>query len=383
VKDLLDVRGQPTTAGSTVLADRLAPADAAAVRALRRAGAVLVGKTRMSEFAYSPSSANAHYGPTHNPWRPGRDAGGSSSGSAAAVAAGLASLALGSDTGCSIRAPSALCGVVGLKPTHGRVSLAGAVPLSWSLDHLGPMARSVRDAALALGVLAGHDPDDARTRRGPTPDFAAGLDDPAALRGRRVGAIRTDGSPLGAPEPAALAAWEAGLEALRAAGAVVVDLEAPELEELRVVAGAIIALEALAFHEPWLRARRRDYGPFPRLRLLVGYAFGPAAYIQAQQARARLRARLDGLWERVDYLTTPALGYGAPALGDPASNTRHMAPFNLLGWPAVVTPTGLTDDGLPLATQVIGRPWDEAGVLRAARAIERAGPWAGRRPPGF
>ncbi len=163
---------------------------------------------------------------------------------------------------------------------------------------------------------------------------------------------------------------------------MIVDLDVPELEGLRVSGAPLINLEAVAFHEPWLRTRRQDYGEFPRYRLLVAYAYGPAASIQAQQARARLRATLDHLWEQVDYLSTPALAYGAPPLGEARSNTRFMLPFNALGWPALVVPTGLTDDGRPLATQVIGRPWDEAGVLRAGRAIERAGLWVGKHPAG-
>ncbi len=381
VKDLLAMAGLPTTAGSKVLADWAPAEDAEAVRRFKEGGAVIVGKTRMSEFAYSPASNNAHYGPTHNPWHLDRDTGGSSSGSAAAVAAGLAYAALGSDTGCSIRTPSALCGLVGLKPTHGRISLAGAITLSWSLDHLGPMVRSVRDAALLLSLLAGYDPRDIRTRRGAIPDFTVGLE--AGVRGLRIGAVRDDGSPGDPPTPEATAAWEAGLDALREAGAEIIDLALPELEDLRVVGSAIIGLEALTYHEPTLRNRPQDLGQFPRDRLMVSYAYGPNADVQAQQMRAMLRARLDRLWERIDLLSTPALAYGAPPLGEPRSNTRFMIPFNALGWPAIVVPSGLTGDGLPLATQIIGRPWDEATVLRAARAVERFGPWGGRRPGGF
>jgi len=381
VKDLLAMAGLPTTAGSKVLADWEPAEDAEAVRRFKEGGAVIVGKTRMSEFAYSPASNNAHYGPTHNPWHLDRDTGGSSSGSAAAVAAGLAYAALGSDTGCSIRTPSALCGLVGLKPTHGRISLAGAITLSWSLDHLGPMVRSVRDAALLLSLLAGYDPRDIRTRRGAIPDFTVGLE--AGVRGLRIGAVRDDGSPGDPPTPEATAAWEAGLDALREAGAEIIDLALPELEDLRVVGSAIIGLEALTYHEPTLRNRPQDLGQFPRDRLMVSYAYGPNADVQAQQMRAMLRARLDRLWERIDLLSTPALAYGAPPLGEPRSNTRFMIPFNALGWPAIVVPSGLTGDGLPLATQIIGRPWDEATVLRAARAVERFGPWGGRRPGGF
>ena len=387
VKDLLATAGLPTTAGSKILADWVPTRDATAVRLLKEAGAVIVGKTRMSEFAYSPGSNNAHYGPTRNPWNRERDTGGSSSGSGAAVAAGLAYMALGSDTGCSIRIPAALCGVVGLKPTHGRISLAGAITLSWSYDHLGPLTRSVRDAALVLNLLAGYDAADARTGaparagHGPVPDYTAGLE--GAVRGLRIGAVRDDGWPTGPPDAEALASWEDGLRALRDAGAEIVDLALPELEELRVIGGAIINLEAAAYHEPNLRDRGDEYGQFPRDRLLVAYAYGPNAFIQAQQARAMLRARFDALFERIDLLSTPSAPYGAPPLGEPRSNTRFANPFNGLGWPAIVVPTGLTSDGLPLSIQLAGRPWDEATVLRAARVVERDGPWQGRWPSGF
>ena len=379
VKDLLATAGLPTTAGSKVLAGWVPDEDATAVRLLREAGAVIVGKTRMSEFAYSPASNNAHYGPTHNPWRRGRDTGGSSSGSGAAVAAGLAYAATGSDTGGSIRMPGALCGLVGLKPTYGLVSLAGAVTLSWSLDHLGPMTRTVRDAAIVLTVLAGHDPRDGRTRRAPRRDYTAGLE--GGVRGLRVGAVREDGFAAGPPEPEALAAWEDGLRALRDAGAEIVDLDLPDLEQLRVCGAAILNLEAATYHERTLRERPDDLGPFPRDRLMVAFAYGPTAFVQAQQARAMLRARFDRLWERVDLLSTPAMPHAAPPLGEPSTNTRYTLPFNPLGWPAIVVPLTLSADGLPLGAQLVGRPWDDAGVLRAARAIEREGPWQGRRPP--
>jgi Asp-tRNA(Asn)/Glu-tRNA(Gln) amidotransferase A subunit family amidase len=376
VKDLLDLAGTPTTAGSKILADHVAGADSTAVERLEQAGAVIVGKTRLSEFAYSPGSNNAHYGATRNPWSADHDTGGSSSGSAAAVAAGLAYAALGSDTGGSIRIPASLCGVVGLKPTFGRISLAGAVPLAWSLDHLGPLTRSVGDAALLLESLAGADPRDRRTA-GAAPFRAAGLD--GDVRGLRVGVLGDDGSggPLGSDE--ALAAWRAGLIALERGGAELVPVDLPELEALRWLNPALLAIEASAFHLPWLRTRLDDYGEFPRQRLLAAFVYAPSAFVRAQQARAALRERCAGLFEPVDLLCTPSQPGGATPLGSPASTT-FTGPFNILGWPAISVPVGLTAAGLPLGLQLAGRPWDDATVLRAAHVVE-AGIGHAFRPP--
>ena len=368
VKDLLALRGTRTTAGSKIFAERVTNFDAAAIERLEAAGAVIVGKTRLSEFAYSPGSNNAHYGPTHNPHAADRDTGGSSSGSGAAVGAGLVLAALGSDTGGSIRIPAALCGIVGLKPTFGRVSLYGVTPLAWSLDHLGPMTRSVGDAALLLHVLAGPDSRDPRTR----PDGAFALPEnlDAGARGLRVGVLGDDGSggPLGSD--AALAAWRAGLAALEAAGAELVPIDIPALESLRLINSAILALEASAFHEPMLRTRLADYGEFMRQRVIAAYAYGPRAFVQAQQARAALRRQCDALFGQVDLISTPAQPGSAPALGSIGS-TAFTGPFNALGWPAICLPVG-SDAGLPLGLQLVGRPWDEATMLRAARAIEAA-----------
>jgi len=378
VKDLLTMTGTVTAAGSKILADWQTGVDAAAVERLRAAGAVIVGKTRLSEFAYSPASNNPHYGPTRNPWNLEHDTGGSSSGSAAAVADGMAVAALGSDTGGSIRIPAAFCGLVGLKPTFGRVSLYGVLPLAWSLDHLGPIARSVRDAALLLDVLAGHDRRDARTRPAPAPGLQAALH--GSVEGLRVGVLRDDGSgePLGSPE--VLAAWQAGLAALERAGATLVELDLPELSRLRVLNSALIPQETVAYHLPWLRERADDYGEFMRLRLLVAFAYGPADFVRAQQLRRVLRDRCSQIFDQVDLLSTPTVPYGAPKLGEPSRNIWFTAPFNALGWPAITVPVGLTAEGLPLGLQIAGRPWEEATVLRAASVVERDGPWPGGRP---
>jgi aspartyl-tRNA(Asn)/glutamyl-tRNA(Gln) amidotransferase subunit A len=372
VKDLLAMRGTVTTAGSKLFARRVTDFDATVVERLQAAMAVIVGKTRMSELAYWPGSANHHYGATHNPHNPAHDTGGSSSGSAAAVAAGMVYGALGTDTGGSIRMPAALCGIVGLKPTFGLVSLYGAVSLSWSLDHVGPMARTVADTAAILEALVGHDARDGRTRRGPTIAYGESVlrSDPAvSMRGQRVGVLRDDGTSGDLATQEGLAAWHTGLGALEENGAVLIELDLPELELLRLINGTILVLEAAAYHQPMLRERLDDFGPIPRSRLLAAYAFSPVALVQAQQARARIRSTMDRIFERVDLLSTPSMPGPAPALGQAAS-VAFTAPFNTLGWPALSVPAGTTVDGLPLGLQLVGRPWDDLGVLLGARVVE-------------
>jgi len=369
VKDLLDVAGLPTTAGSTILAQSVAATDATAVTRLRAAGAIIVGKTRLSEFAYSPGSNNAHYGATANPFDPSRDSGGSSSGSAVAVATGMALAALGTDTGCSIRIPAAFCGLVGLKPTWGRSSLAGAVPLSWSLDHLGPLTRSVADAAALLALLAGPDPRDGRTLR-PAPPFAY-ADLAAEAGGLRVGLVGEDGSGKPLAEQEQHAAARRGAELLVTAGARVVELDVPELDRLRVLGTALLGMEASAFHLPWLRTRLEAYGEFPRQRLLANFAYAPGDLIRAQQGRAVLRRTLGERLAGVDLLVLPMHPGPIPARGVPANNGLAI-PFNCLGWPALSMPAGRGSDGLPLAVQLVARPWQETTLLRAAMVIEQA-----------
>ncbi|HMQ33727.1 MAG TPA: amidase [Chloroflexaceae bacterium] len=368
VKDLFDMAGLPAAAGSKIRAGAIADEDATVVARLRAAGAVIVGRTRMSEFAYSPGSNNAHYGPTANPYDQTRDTGGSSSGSAAAVAAGMAVAALGTDTGCSIRIPAAFCGLVGLKPTWGRVSLAGGVTLSWSLDHAGPLTRCVADAAVMLAVLAGPDPRDGRTLRHAPPFEAADLT--TGVAGLRVGLLRSDGGGAAMAGPEQLGAARRAAEALAAAGAEVVELDMPELDALRVTGGAILAMEAAAYHLPWLRGRLDDYGEFMRQRVLAAFAYEAGAFVRAQQARAGLRLAAARVFERADVLLGPIHPGPVPALGVPANNGLAI-PFNCLGWPALTQPAGLGADGLPLSVQLAAAPWDEATLLRAAYAVER------------
>lgn len=366
VKDLFDLAGTPTTAGSKFHGGRPCDADSAVVERLRAAGAVIVGKTRLAEFAYSPGSNNAHYGPTRNPHDPSRDTGGSSSGSGAAVASGMVVAALGSDTGGSIRIPGSLCGIVGLKPTRGRASLRGAVPLSWSLDHVGPMTRTVTDAATMLQVIAGPDASDPRASAVPVAAYLDGIE--GGVRALRIGVLAADGEADGLDTLEAFRPWRAGLEALAGAGATLVPVDLPVLAPLRVLNYALLAMEAAVFHAPALRDRSADYGEFARLRLLAAHAYSPGAYLRAQQARAECRHRFEQGCAGFDLLSTPTMPGTAPALGVPAS-TRFTAPFNILGWPAITVPVG-TIEGMPIGLQLAGRPWEEATVLRAARVVE-------------
>ncbi|MGB9737247.1 amidase [Chloroflexus sp.] len=373
VKDLFDVAGYPTAAGSRIRADVMATTDATVVERLRAAGAIVIGKTRMSEFAYSPGSNNAHYGPTANPYDRQRDSGGSSSGSGVATATGMVFAALGTDTGGSIRIPAAHCGIVGLKPTHGRVSLAGGFTLSWSLDHAGPMTRSVSDAALMLSVLAGPDPRDPRTLR-PAPDFTGG-GLVAGVRNLRVGLLTADGSGQPMAEAAELAAMQRVADVLAGQGAIVIPLELPELEALRLLNQALLAMEAAALHLPWLRIRLDDYGEFMRHRILAAFIYSPVDVTRVQQARAIFRRRVAARLAEVDLLITPTVPGPVPALGGPTP-TSFTGPWNFLGWPALSLPAMLGTDDLPHAAQLVARPWNEPLLLRAAFAAEQAlGRW--------
>jgi Asp-tRNA(Asn)/Glu-tRNA(Gln) amidotransferase A subunit family amidase len=367
-KDLLAMRGTVTTAGSVLFAGRKTDYDADSIERLEAAGAIIVGKTRMSEFAFSPGSNNEHYGPTRNPWNLEHDTGGSSSGSGASVADGLVYGALGSDTGGSIRMPAALCGTVGVKPTFGRVSLHGADSLAWSLDHLGPLTRTVVDAALMMNVLAGHDPRDARTRTVPVPDYTAKLND--GVRGLRIGVLTSDGSPGALASDEAIESWHKSLRILRDQGAELIEVALPEMEALRLTNGSIVRNEAAAFHEANLVSHFEQYSRFMRQRVMVAYAASPVSYVRTSQARAVLRRACERIWSEVDVLSTPAMPYEAPPLGDPSRNTTFTGPFNTLGWPAVVVPVSLSSQRLPLSTQFVGKPWDDALVLQMANAVE-------------
>ena len=390
LKDLYDTAGIKTTGGSKILGDRVPAADATVTRRLAEAGAVLLGKLNMVEFAYGPEGFNPHYGDVRNPWDRAthRLTGGSSSGSGAAVAAGLAPGALGSDTGGSIRIPASLCGITGLKPTYGRVSRAGVLPLAWSMDHVGPMTRTAADAALMLTAMAGYDAADPSTSVLPVPDYRAALT--GDVKGLRVGLLR--GFFLDGATPEVRAAVEQAARTLAAAGAVVDEVSLAQMVNTGPAAFAIVGAEALAYHAPTLRTRAGDYDPEVARRLKTAAFIGGHHYVRAQQVRALIRADVDAALARRDVLLAPSTPMTAPALddrqvalGDGPSPVRpalirFTQPFNLSGHPACSVPCGFTPAGLPVGMQIVGRPFDEATVLRAADAFQRLTDFHARRP---
>ena len=390
VKDLFAVRGLVRGNGSPAFAhDPPAERDAAAVARLRAAGAVVFGTTHMHELAFGPTGVNPALGTPANPWGEGRVPGGSSSGSGAAVAARLAPAALGSDTGGSIRIPASFCGVTGLKPTYGRVSRGGMTPLAWSLDHAGPIARTVEDVALLLQALAGHDPADPTSARVPVPDYTAALG--RSARGLRVGVPRAfTAAPI---DPEVGRAFDAALATLAAEGAVVRDVSIPSLAYAGAMLGATILAESASGLGPLL-ARAGD-GPSVELRvyLELGKVVTARHYVAAQRLRTRLYDEVSTALATTDVLAMPATILPAPRVGELSVRLdgadvgvldaicRTTGPFNLTGLPALALPCGTTGGGLPIGLQLVGRAFAEADVLAAGQAYQRATDWHRARPP--
>jgi aspartyl-tRNA(Asn)/glutamyl-tRNA(Gln) amidotransferase subunit A len=388
-KDLCHVRGLPTSCGTRTKEYFVTPDDCTAASRLVAAGAVTLGKLNMTELAMGPFGDNAHHGHVQNPWREGHVSGGSSSGSGAAVAAGLCLGALGSDTGGSIRLPAACCGVVGLKPTYGRVSRAGVMPLSWSNDHIGPLVRTVRDAALLLRVIAGRDPRDATSSRRPVPDYLDGID--GGVAGLRV--VVPENFFFQGLDPAMEPAVREAIRTLEGRGARVREIRIPDPQAMSDVCNVISRCEGAAVHARLYRERPEEIQPVVRARLALGFRITAHDYLQASRLRARLtREFLREVFAEADVLAAPVIPEPAPALShatDGAADelalrqarfARLTRPFNGLGLPALAVPCGFSAAGLPLAFQIVGRPFDEATVLRAGRAYEEAAGWSRRRP---
>lgn len=389
LKDIIFTKGVRTTCGSRILADWVPTTDATVARRLAEAGAVMLGKLNCHEFAFGPTGVNAHHGTPRNPWGADRMPGGSSSGSGVAVAARLCAGALGTDTGGSVRIPASLCGIVGLKPTYGRVSRANVAPLAWSLDTIGPMTRTCEDAALMLAVLAGHDPADQGSSRREVPDYSANLR--AGARGLRVGLARTIF--FETLDPEVRAAVDAAIAALTDLGVAVEPVELPLIAHAAPAVFAIISAEAMTYHERWLRTRAADYGVDVRTRLLAGQFVLATQYLQAQRARQLVAGEVDAALARLDALVLPTTPVPAPRITDQRVSvdgtsddvrawlTRCTRPFNLTGHPVLSLPCGLTADGLPIGLSLVGRRFDEATLLRLGHAYEAVSPLTGKTPP--
>ena len=382
LKDLFDLEGTVTTAGSSLHGDQVAREDSAVAARLREAGTVPLGKTNLHEWAFGVTTDNPHFGPTRNPWDRERIPGGSSGGSAAAIAAGLCFGSVGSDTGGSIRIPASLCGIVGLKPTYGRISLRGAVPLAWSLDHPGPMARAVRDIALLLGALAGYDARDPVSVDVPVDDPLAAIE--SGVRGARLGLV--EGALVEGADPQVAAAVALAARTLEGEGARVEAVDLPRVAELREAQAVIIGTEAAAVHRERLAAHRDAYGADVAARIERGLACDGVAYARARRTRDELRRSYAEVASGFDALLLPATPTTAPlragqdALAAAARLTAYTSAFNLTGLPALALPCGADVRGLPIGLQLAARPWAEATLLRVARAYERATPWHERRP---
>jgi len=381
LKDLFDTAGVRTTAGSGVFKDRIPTEDAEVVRRLKAAGAVLLGKTNMQEFAFGGTSLISYFGAVRNPWEPGHIAGGSSGGSAAAVAAGLCYGALGSDTAGSVRLPASHCGVAGLKPTYGLVSIRGVIPLSWSLDHVGPLARTVEDTALLLQVIAGYDEQDTTSEKINVPDYSHSI-------GMKVSSLR-----IGIPrefffadlDPEIDAAIKEALSVLGklAGGLRDVALQADKMETLRDV---VRAAEAYAYHREYVAKTPELYQPLILKRIQAGANVTTPAYIQGRRDLAEVRRKAEKWIEGVDVLVTPTLPIPPATISDPHADdilptVRNTSPFDVNGWPAISLPCGFTRQGLPMGLQIIGPGGGESVVFQLAHAYEQATDWHKRRPP--
>ncbi len=387
-KDMYYEAGKVVTCGSLIRRHFVPPSTATALQRLKDAGTIRLGSLQMTEFAYGPTGHNAHYGPVHNPFALDHITGGSSSGSGAAVAARLTFAALGSDTGGSIRMPAHFCGVTGLKTTVGRVSRAGAMPLSQSLDTVGPLARSAEDCALLLGLMAGADPEDPTAVAGPLPDYVAATT--GSVRGLTIGvpaAFYVDD--LDAEVAGVL---DATVALLKREGANVVQVELPDQRQLSAASQLVLAVEAAAFHKRWMIERPQDYGPQVLMRLQNGLAIPGVLYVEAMRWRGLALAEHLAAVAEVDAVIAPVSPVAAPTIAEsdvgngPDAEaviqrlTRFTRPINYLGLPSLAIPAGFTRGGLPVGMQLVGRSFDEAALLRIGAAFQRATDFHDRVP---
>jgi aspartyl-tRNA(Asn)/glutamyl-tRNA(Gln) amidotransferase subunit A len=387
VKDVIDVAGVRTTAASRILADNVAVRDASPVERLRAAGAVIVGKLNTHEFAFGAMTTSPHFGPARNPWDTSRICGGSSGGSGAAAAARLVPATLGTDTAGSIRIPAAFCGVTGLRPTTGRVSNRGVVPVSFTLDTVGPIAPSAEDCALVMDAIAGHDPRDPATTDDPVPDYAREL--AQGVEGLRVGLVT---ALVERAHPEIADAVRGAVDEIAGLGAVVEETDVPLMDEAATILQLIMLPEASEVHLPWLRTRLQEYGPDVRVRLLTGLLLPATSTVTGRRARRWYCERLDEVLDRFDLLAAPQMLVPPPLIGEDTvdvSGTKVLyrlslmptnSPWTLAGLPVASVPCGFADR-MPTGLALVGRRFGEATVLRAAHAYQTVTDWHQRRPP--
>ncbi|MGY3448524.1 amidase [Bradyrhizobium sp. USDA 4353] len=387
-KDMYYEAGHVSTCGSLIRRDFVATTTSTALQRLKDAGSIRLGTLQMAEFAYGPTGHNAHYGAVHNPWKLGYVTGGSSSGSGSAVGARLTFAALGSDTGGSIRMPANFCGVTGLKVTWGRVSRAGAMPLSQSLDTMGPLAQTAADCALLLSLMAGPDPEDPTASHAPVQDYVAATQ--ASIKGLKIGvpkAFYVDDL-----DPEVARCLDAAIAVLKTEGADVVQVELPDQRQLTAACQLVLAVEAAAFHKRWMIERPQDYGPQVLMRLQNALAVSGVAYLEALRWRGAALAAHVAATSAVDAIIAPVSPLVTPSIADsdvggaPGAEaviqriTRFTRPVNYLGLPSLAIPTGFTATGLPVGMQLIGRSFDEATILTIGAAFQRATDFHARVP---
>lgn len=393
LKDIIDAANLPTTAHSRIYANNIPIEDAAVTTHLKHSGAILVAKLATHEFAFGGPSFDLPWPPARNPWDTRMFTGGSSSGSGAAIAAGFIPLALGTDTGGSVRNPASLCGIVGMKATYGRVSRRGVVPLAFSLDHVGPMTRTVSDNAALLQVISGYDPRDPASAQVSVPDYLSAVEHGTTqgIKGMRIGVIRHFFEKDMVADPKVVNAINASLRVLADLGAVITDVETRSLQTFSNVNRIILLSEAYAVHQYWLQSRPQDYAAMTREKLLPGAFIRAVDYVQALRNRPLFTAEIDTLLDNADVLVTASSMDPPFPIDDPEAVARcyprsARPPFNLTGHPALSLPIGFTepDDDvpvLPLGLQVIGRHFDEASIYRVASAYEQATNWSEVQPP--
>lgn len=381
LKDNCEVAGVRLTGGTPFLRDNVATADAKIVSRLRQAGAVILGKLNMHEWAIGGTTRNPHYGPCHNPWDPTRIPGGSSGGSGAAVATDMALITVGTDTGGSVRIPAALNGVCGLRPTMGRISNQGVIPVSWTFDTVGPLARRAEDVAQVLQILAGYDPHDLTSLDQPVGDYLSGLND--GVKGWHIGLL--GGHFQTEPQPAVVALIKQAAGVFEELGAHVEEVELVDAEGTIERASEMLLADAAAFHQARLAERADGFGSDVRTRLQIGAQVGGSRYALARQEQRRWQRQLKQTFERYDLLLAPTCGIPAPLIEESEGVqttrllTRFTYPFSLAQVPVLSVPCGFTEDSLPVGMQLIAPAWSEAAILRAAQAYQQITDWHLRR----